>query len=59
MAVDKNKAFVDYLLQCTQIKNSPLYFNFINVKDNTTQIVTNSSDINISRPFKISKERNF
>ena len=42
--MDKNKAFVDYLLQCPEILNSPLYFNFVNAKNNTNQIVTNSND---------------
>ena len=47
--MDKNKAFVDYLLQCPQILNSPLYFNFVNVKNNTNQIVTNSNDTIVAR----------
>lgn len=49
--VDKNSAFIDYILQCPQIVDSPLYFNFINAKDNNTQIITNSDDRSISRPY--------
>lgn len=49
--VDKNRAFVDYLLQCPQILSSPLFFNYINAKDNTTQIATSSNDRSISRPY--------
>lgn len=42
--IDKNQAVVDYLIQCPQILNSPLYFNFINAKDDTNQFLTVSSD---------------
>lgn len=48
---DKNKAIITYLLNCDQIYGSVLYFNFIDVKDNNTQIVTNSDDRSISRPY--------
>ena len=42
--IDKNQAVVDYLIQCPQILNSPLYFNFINAKDDSNQFLTVSSD---------------
>ena len=42
--VDKNKAMITYLLQCPNIQNSPLYFNFINAKDNHIQIITSYED---------------
>lgn len=42
--VDKNQAVIDYLIQCPQIQNSPLYFNFINAKDDSNQFVTVSND---------------
>jgi len=51
MSIDKNNAFIDYLLKCPQMLNSPLYFNFINAKDNTNQIVTNSDDRSMSSPY--------
>jgi len=44
MARDKNEAIIQYLLQCQQIQNSPLYFNFVNAKDNTNQILTTAED---------------
>lgn len=40
MKVDKNKAIIDYLLQCPAIVNSSLYFNFIEAKDGSTQLLT-------------------
>lgn len=49
--VDKNQAVIDYLIQCPQILNSPLYFNFINAKDDTNQFLTVSSDRYTNRSF--------
>lgn len=42
--IDKNQAIIDYLVTCPTIENSPLYFNFINAKDNTHQILTTAED---------------
>ena len=47
---DKNQAVINYILQCPQIKNTPLYFNFINAKDNTAQILTSSNDRYTEKP---------
>ena len=44
MAVNKNQAVIDYIITCPTILNSPLYFNFINAKDNTNQFFTESND---------------
>lgn len=43
--VDKNQAVIDYLITCPAILNSPLYFNFINAKNDTNQFLTSSSDM--------------
>ena len=43
-AIDKNQAVIDYLITCPKIINSPLYFNFINAEDDSTQLVTQSND---------------
>lgn len=51
MSVDKNKAVIDYLLQCQDIYNSPLYFNLIDAKDNTIQILTTAEDKAMSHPY--------
>lgn len=44
MSVDKNQAIIDYLITCPSIQDSPLYFNFINAKDDTHQILTTAED---------------
>ena len=41
---DKNKAIIDYLLTCDAIRNSSLYFNFVNAKNDTKQIIADSND---------------
>lgn len=49
--IDKNQEVINYLIQCPQILNSPLYFNFINAQDSTNQFLTVSSDRYTSKPF--------
>lgn len=51
MTVDKNNAVIEYLLTCEDIDNSPLYFNLINAKNNTIQIITNAQDSTYTRPY--------
>lgn len=51
MAIDKNQAVLNYLLTCNKIKNSPLYFNFINAKDSHNQIITSSEDVVLNRAY--------
>ena len=48
--IDKNQAVIDYLLTCTDINNSPLYFNLINADDNSIQILTTAEDKTLSTP---------
>lgn len=48
---DKQEAIINYILQCPQIKDTPLYFNFINAKDNTSQIVTSANDKFLDKPY--------
>ena len=40
MLINRNQAVIDYLVTCPTIKESPLYFNFINAKDNNNQFIT-------------------
>lgn len=49
--VDKNQAVIEYLLQCPAIRDNPLFFNFINAKDDNKQIVTTANDKVINRKF--------
>lgn len=60
--VDKNKAVIAYLLQCTDIYNSALYFNLINPKDSTIQMLTTAEDKATSKRYidgSISKKYTF
>lgn len=49
--MDKNQATINYLLTCEPIYNTPLYFNFANIKDNVNQFLTLTSDKNIEEPY--------
>ena len=49
--VDKNQAIIDWLIQCPSISSSPLFFNFINAKDDNKQIVTLSNDKSLQKPY--------
>ena len=60
--VDKNQAMINYLITCPTILDSPLYFNFINAKNDTNQFVTISSDLYTNRNYidgSIGKEYSF
>lgn len=49
--MDKNQAIIDYILTCPKLKGSPMYFNFINAKDNTNQILTTADDIRLNQAY--------
>lgn len=49
--MDKNQVIIDYLIQCPQIKNNPLFFNFATIKDNNKQLVTVANDRAVSKPY--------
>lgn len=49
--VDKNKAIVEYLMNCPSISNNPLFFNFINAKDNDKQLATVLNDKVMDKKF--------
>ena len=51
MVINKNQAVIDYIITCPTILNSPLYFNFINAKDDTNQLFTESTDTYTNKPF--------
>jgi len=48
---DKNQAVIDFLLECPQIANNPLFFNVINAKDNDKQIITQSNEKSLNQTF--------
>ena len=51
MGVDKNQAIIDFLLDCPQIAYNPLFFNFLNAKDDNKQIVTQSNDVRLNKKY--------
>lgn len=46
-----NQAIVDYMLQCPQISENALYFNFGEAEDNSKQIITQGNDKAINKPY--------
>lgn len=51
MAVDKNQAIIDFLIQCPTIANNPLFFNFLDAKDDNKQIITQANDTIMNRKY--------
>lgn len=49
--VDKNQAVINYLIECPQIRDNPLFFNAINAQDENKQIVTIANDIKVNKPY--------
>ena len=49
--VDKNQAIIDFLLQCPAIIKNPLYFNFLNAKDNDKQVITQANDTTLDKKY--------
>lgn len=49
--VDKQKALIEYLLQCEQIHDNPLFFNFLDAKNDNKQIVISANDKILDRAF--------
>ena len=49
--MDKNKAVIDYLLQCPKIANSKLFFNFGQEIDEGKQIITQGNDKALNRGY--------
>lgn len=51
MSVDKNQAMIDFLIQYESLRNHPLFFNFINAKDDSKQLITVSNDTYLNKPY--------
>jgi len=49
--MDKEKAVIDFLLGCDQIRDNPLFFNFLNAKDNNKQFMTVANDKVVNQSF--------
>jgi len=51
VVVDKNQAIIDFLIQCPTIADNPLFFNFLNAKDENKQIVVQANDKILNRRY--------
>jgi len=49
--VDKNKAVIDFLLNCPTIAASPVFFNFLNAQDENKQIIMQANDKLLNKTF--------
>lgn len=49
--MDKNQAIIDFLLDCPQVKNNPLFFNFSEANDNSKQITTVANNKRLNKTF--------
>lgn len=49
--IDKNQAIIDFLVQCPIIRDNPLYFNFINAKENNKQIIALANDKAVNKAY--------
>lgn len=49
--IDKNQAVLDFLITCPSVRNNPLYFNFVNAKNNNKQFVTVANDVVTQQPY--------
>ena len=49
--IDKNQSIIDYLITCPLVIESPLYFNFINAKNDTKQLITESNVKYLNRTY--------
>lgn len=49
--MDKNQAMIDYLSTCPSIRDNPLFFNFINAKEDNKQLITVANDKIINKTY--------
>lgn len=49
--VDKNQAIIEFLMDCPAISSNPLFFNFLNAKDNNKQVITQTNDTTLNHKY--------
>lgn len=49
--VDKNQAMINYLSACPAVQSNPLYFNFINAKNDNKQIITLTNEKAVAKRY--------
>lgn len=55
--IDKNQAIIDFLLTCPYIQENPLFFNFLNAKDDNKQLVAQGNEKSMNVKFVDGSER--
>lgn len=55
--IDKNQAVIDFLCTCPAIQSNPLFFNFLNAKDDNKQLVATGNDKSMNVKFVDGSER--
>jgi len=51
VSIDKNQAVIDFLMGCQTIADNPLFFNFLDAKDNSKQIITQANDTLLNKTY--------
>ncbi len=55
--IDKNQAIIDFLLTCPYIQENPLFFNFLNAKDDNKQLIAQGNEKSMNVKFVDGSER--
>ena len=55
--IDKNQAIIDFLLTCPAIQSNPLFFNFLNAKDDNKQLIAQGNETSMNSKFVDGSER--
>lgn len=56
-SIDKNQAIIDFLCTCPAIRSNPLFFNFLNAKDDNKQLVAQGNEKSMNVKFVDGSER--
>lgn len=48
---NKEQAIIEFLMECPAVAQNPLFFNFINAKDNNKQIITLANDKSLNQSY--------
>ena len=49
--VDKNQAVINFLITCPYIRDNPLFFNFLNAKDDNKQLIATGNEKSLNTKF--------
>lgn len=55
--IDKNQAIIDFLITCPYIRDNPLFFNFLNAKDDNKQLVVTGNEKSLNVKYIDGSER--